>query len=60
MRSYHMIYQSSSPVFTTGDLSTHEALGYKKYVISDYVSHRRNFHDSFIIELNKFNSIIKI
>jgi len=52
----NMVYHSSSPIFSTGDLSQMEALGYKKVLISDYVEHRRSFINNFY---NTFDTFIK-
>jgi hypothetical protein len=49
-----MIKYASSPVFSTGDLSTQEALLLNKYVIHDYIKNKQPFVKSFIGELNKY------
>lgn len=49
-----MIKNSTSPVFSTGDLSTHEALILGKYVIADYIDNKIPMIDLFVKTFNKF------
>jgi hypothetical protein len=44
----NMIKFSSSPVFSTGDLSSQEALLFGKYLIHDYIYNKQNFINKFI------------
>lgn len=48
-----LVKNSTSPNFGTGDLSTHEALSLKKFIIHDYYSHKKYFYNSFIQYLIK-------
>ena len=52
-----MAKYASSPIFSTGDLSTQEALLLDKYVIHDYISNKQLFVNNF---LNTFNRSIGI
>jgi len=46
---YHLICNASCPNFTTGDLSTHEALMLGKFAIHDYMPHKQNFYNNIIL-----------
>jgi hypothetical protein len=49
-----MVKYAESPVFSTGDLSTQEALLLNKYVIFDYISNKQPFVNKFNESFNKY------
>ena len=42
------VLYSESPVYTTGDLSAQEAMMLQKYIIHDYVGHKKPFMNQFM------------
>ena len=51
---FNLIKFSTSPVFSTGDLSSLQALGLEKYFIGDYIENRKYFINFFIDALDLY------